>query len=257
MAGRLDQQVAIVTGGSSGIGRATAVALAAEGVRLVVVGRSPAKIDETIALAREQNPSLDALGLSLDVTRRSDMDLMAAKTLERFGRIDILVASAGCGGGRLSRERNVPYAVVQLPLAEWSEIVDTNLNGVIHSVQAVLPAMIAQRSGQILPVSSSRGATIPLPYAAAYSASKRALTGYLESLVAEVRCHQIRVQAVLPDVVETPMMEGTRNLAPHGLMKPERVAAWMVYMLTRPLDTVLVNPLIQPFGGSQPGEEHD
>ncbi|HMP74029.1 MAG TPA: SDR family oxidoreductase [Kiritimatiellia bacterium] len=254
MGGRLDQQVAIVTGGSSGIGRAVSIALAREGVRLVVVGRDPAKIDATLDLARAENPALQAFGLALDVTQRTDMDLMAAQTLERFGRIDILIASAGCGGGRLSRERNVPFAVVQLPLAEWSEIVDTNLNGVIHSTQAVLPAMIQQRRGQILPVSSSRGATIPLPYAAAYSASKRALTGYLESFSAGVRHLGIRVQTILPDVVETPMMEGTRNLAPHGLMKPEDVANWMVTMLCLPPDTVVINPLIRPFGGNQPGE---
>lgn len=247
---QIENQVAIVTGGTSGIGRATAISLAREGVAVAVVGRSMTRIEETLSLIREQTThqvsAKPPLGLALDVRSPSDMDKMVGKVMERFGRIDILVAAAGSGGSS-AMARGLPYAVVQLPTEEWDEVIDTNLKGMFLSNRAVLPVMMSQGKGNIINMSSSRGATRGLPYAAAYSASKHGVIGLSEALAEEVRSYGIRVQVLLPDVTETPMMLVTGNLAPYGLLKPETVAHFIICMLALPPDAVLSYPLIAPF----------
>ncbi len=247
---QIKNQVAIVTGGSSGIGRATAIALAREGADVAVVGRNISHIAETVATIREERKNQlsgrSPLGLTLDVRRQSDMEEMVRRVTNEFGRIDILVAAAGIGGSTAT-ERRLPYAVVQLPAEEWDEVIDTNLKGIFLSNRAVLPAMMAQRKGDIINVSSSRGATRGLPYAAAYSASKHGVMGLSETLAKEIRPYNIRVQVILPDATDTPLLYGRRNLARHGLLKPETVAQFILLMLALPHDTVLLNPLIAPF----------
>lgn len=252
----LENRVAIVTGGSSGIGRATAIALFRAGADVVVVGRNVHHIKETLSMlhdeSRGRTDNRDMLGLPLDVRKECDMNEMVAKTLKTYGRVDILVAAAGSGGSRAA-VRGLPYAVVQLPTDEWDEVIDTNLKGVFLSNRAVLPVMIRQREGDIVNISSSRGATLGLPYAAAYSASKHGVMGLSEALAEEVRPYGIRVQVLLPDVTDTPMLHVTGNLAPHGLLEPKVVANLVIHMLTLPGDAVLKGPLIAPFANCEKG----
>lgn len=151
---RLHQQSAFVTGGSSGIGRSAAIALAEEGARVAVCGRSRERLDETAAAVREAGG--DALTVVADVRNEVEIDRAAGEVLDRFGRIDIHIASAGRGGNQGARR--LPYAVVQMPTEEWDDVIDTNLKGVFLSNRAVIPTMIQQGSGTILNISSSRGA---------------------------------------------------------------------------------------------------
>ncbi len=250
----LENKVAIITGGSSGIGRATAVALSRWGADVVVVGRNVEHIEETLSMVREERKEQtyagDPLGLSLDVRKESDMNKMVEQTIEKFGRVDILVAAAGSGGS-IATTRKFPYAVVQLPTEEWDEVIDTNLKGIFLSNRAVLQVMMKRRKGDIINISSSRGATLGLPYAAAYSASKHGVMGLSEALAEEVRSYGIRVQVLLPDVTDTPMLHVTGKLAPYGLLKPETVANTIICMLTLPGDTVLTDPLVAPFANPE------
>ncbi len=247
---QIQGQVAIVTGGSSGIGRATAVALAREGAKVVVVGRNTLRIDETISIIRDVTnrrlSTASPLGLALDVRSESDMIEMAQTTMDKFGRIDILVAAAGTGGST-AMARRLPYAIVQMPVEEWDEVIDTNLKGIFLSNRAVLPAMMWQRRGNIINISSSRGATYGIPYSAAYSASKHGVMGLSEALAEETRSYGIKVHVVLPDVTDTPLMNITGNIAPYGLLKPESVANFILHIIVLPFDTILTHPLIAPF----------
>jgi NAD(P)-dependent dehydrogenase (short-subunit alcohol dehydrogenase family) len=246
---RLAGQVAIVTGGSGGIGMAACIALALEGAQVVTVGRTAEKVDAVAGDVASAVPAAPRpLGMALDVRSEPDMEMMARRTQEAFGRIDILVTCAGLG--RPSLSRSVPLPVAQLSPEAWDEMIDTNLTGVFLSNRAVLPAMMAQRRGQILNVSSSRGATEGQPYASAYCASKFGVMGLSEALAEEVRPVGIKVQVLLPDAVDTPLLHGT-TLAPTAddALPASVVADFIVTMLTLPENAVLVNPLIAPFKG--------
>jgi len=240
----LKGQVAFVTGASSGIGRAAAIALAREGADVAVLGRDRARVDETAAQVSAHGVA--ALPLVADVCREEEIETAVGRILERFGRIDIQIASAGRGAAR------GPRAVVQLPLEEWEAIVDINLKGAFLSNRAVLPAMMKQRSGTILNVSSARGGTVATPFAAAYSASKRGLMGLTRALAEEMRPYNVRVLAVLPDATDTPLIAAAPALAPHGKMTPRVVAELMVAMIVQPDDTFWSETRIAPFSGTAP-----
>lgn len=248
---RLQGQVAIVTGGTGGIGRATAAALIREGARVVVIGRTSERVDLAVAELKGGEADADAqdiLGLALDVRSEGDMEAMARKTVDRFGRIDILVTCAGLGRPSQAGQGGIPYPVAQLPVAAWDEMIDTNLKGIFLSNRAVLETMMARRRGQIINISSARGAVSGQPYAAAYCASKFGLMGLTEALAEEVRAYGIRVQTLLPDAVHTPLLSGTALApGPGDALPASTVADFIVMMLTLPEDTILINPLIAPF----------
>ncbi len=238
-AGRLAGRVAIVTGGSGGIGRATCVALAREGARVVLVGRDPTRLQHALAEIGRQAPGAPPLGLSLDVGREADMDTMARQTVERFGRIDILVACAGIARSPGSPTA-LPRSLAQLTSREWDDVVTTNLTGTFLSNRAVLPAMTRQRSGTIVNVASSPAGVAGQPFAAAYCASKFAVVGLSEALAEEVAEDGIRVEVLFPDLVDTPLVRDTTLAARLGPSLPaERVAEVVVYLVTLPEDTVL------------------
>jgi NAD(P)-dependent dehydrogenase (short-subunit alcohol dehydrogenase family) len=250
----LSGHVAIVTGGSSGIGQAAALALAARGARVVVVGRTPAHVDATIARidALPGFQPAHRIGLTLDVRREEDMAAMASRTLDSFGRIDILVASAGVSPGTAGG-RMAGAAVAKLPPESWDDILDTNLRGMFLANRAVLPAMMRQREGEIVNVSSSLGTTPGWAYASAYCASKFAVVGMSEALAEEVRPFGIRVQVLLPDAVDTPMLRAT-HLGAFGALPPDRLGEFVVLLVMAKRDMVLSRPLIAPFRtASEPG----
>ncbi|HEX6201668.1 MAG TPA: SDR family oxidoreductase [Thermoanaerobaculia bacterium] len=237
--------VAAVTGGGGGIGRAVAVALATHGAAVVIVGRTAEHLRETEEAVRSATPGARAevTSLRLDVRREDDMEEMARAVLERHGRIDVLVHAAGILRASQAGLRPVAETAVE----EWREVLRTNLRGTFLADRAVLPAMIGQRSGDIVNLSST-SALKGLPYAAAYCASKFAILGLTESLHEEVRRFGVRVQALLPGPVATAIWEQNRPVPPPERCLPvERVAAAVLHLLALPRDVCLVHPALVPF----------
>ena len=250
---------AIGTGGSSGIGQAIAIALARAGYRVAIVGSTPQHLETTRSLLADCTPpNADAsprhLGLALDVRQEKDMQLMVDRTLDQFGQIDLLVASAGLGK-KAGSGRVMPYATASLPLEEWRDVIDVNLTGVFLSNRAVLPTMQQQGAGHIVNICSSttlqglRGQ----PYAPAYCASKFGVVGLTESLAAEVAACGIRVQAIFPGPVCTPLVAETAllKLFRDRAIKPEHFARSVLGLIQQPPDTVIIHPHLLPFMGER------
>jgi NAD(P)-dependent dehydrogenase (short-subunit alcohol dehydrogenase family) len=248
---RLEGQVAIVTGGSSGIGRETCVAVAVEGCHVVVVGRNSERVAETQALLKEataRNGTHD-IGLTLDVSNESDMEKMAARTLEEFGRIDILVHAAGI----LRPPGAMLRTVAKMPAREFDEVIAINVRGTFLSNRAVLPAMIQQRSGNILNIASKAG-RFGLAFAAPYCTSKFAVIGLSESLADEVRSYGVRVQVLLPSTFRTNVWKQSGGLHQESTMPPaSRVSDTILYMLTLPMDAYVGAPFVEPLAAEVHG----
>jgi NAD(P)-dependent dehydrogenase (short-subunit alcohol dehydrogenase family) len=228
----------IVTGASGGIGSAVTRIVAARGARVTLVDRDPAKLD---ALRQELGGG-EAQSLALDVTSEADMARMAEGALQRFGAIDALVHAAG-----ILRTSGQPRPAVETSFEEWRTIVEVNLTGTFLSNRAVLPAMLAQREGDIVNISSTSGRQ-GRAFDAAYSASKFGVVGFSESLAEEVGRLGVRVQTVLPDAVDTPIWDQTGSAAmrPRDMLPPDRVGEFVVYLLTLSRDAYLLNPVIHP-----------
>ncbi len=237
-------RVAIVTGGTVGIGRATCAALAGSGARVAVVARRPDRIEETIAELGRLEGAPRAAGYSLDVRNESDMEEMARRVEDEFGRIDILVAAAG-----VLRPRGTSLkTLVDTTAAEWDEVLDSNLRGAFLADRAVLAAMIRQRSGDIINVSSTSGRKA-YAFDTAYCASKFGLLGLTQALAEEIRSYGIRVQALLPGAIDTPMWEQNGPLKRPGYaLKAQRVADLILEMLTLPRDTMMIEPAVEALG---------
>ena len=227
--------VAIVTGGSGGLGRATCEALAARGHSVVVVARTARAVAEAAASLPE------ATGLALDVRDPCDMAEMAEHTLERYGRIDALVTCAGIGRG--AGAGLLPRPAARLGLDEWTEVVQTNLTGVFLANRAVLGPMLAAGSGDIVNVVSARGGRAGQPYAAAYSASKRGTAAFSAALAGEVAAGGVRVQLLFPDAIDTPLLHGSRIAGER--LAPEAVGELIADMLALPRDCRLDSPLVR------------
>lgn len=245
--GRQEDGVAIITGGSSGIGRTLALALARAGRPVAIVGRSEARLAETVA-AIEAAAGITPLALALDVGQATDMEQMVRACRARFPRIALLVASAGIGRSEEAGSR-LPPATRDLTLAEWQKVLDVNLNGVFFSNRAVLPVMIEQGGGEILNVCSS---TTPRglrgrPLAPAYSASKFAVAAFTAALAAEVADKGIRVSALFPGPVATPLIENTLLDAPFGgRLAGDSFAAAVLALLAAGADVHVPTPHILP-----------
>lgn len=234
-------KVAIVTGGTGGIGQATCRALVEEGAKVVIVDRFLDRI-EALQAELAAIEGAEVFGLALDVAQEAEMTAMATQTLERFGKIDFLITCAGI----LRAPGTAPKPLLQVSEAEWDCVIDINLKGVFLSNRAVLPAMMQQRSGMIINLSSTSGRQ-GKAHDAPYCASKFGVIGLSESLAEEVRLHGIKVQVILPDAVDTPLWEQNGPIKPEYALPAEQVAHLIVYMLMLPTDTMLVAPVIAPF----------
>jgi len=194
--GLLDGRVAVITGGTSGIGLATAKLFASEGAGVALIGRSRERRIEAIrALA---DSGFEATFHRGDVSREEDVERMVDEVLEAHGKIDVLVNNAGI-------YRAAP--LTELSVEDWDSVIAVNLRGTFLMTKVVLPHMIEAGGGSIVNVSSTAGIS---PYAkgTAYCASKAAVIAFSRALALEVAERDIRVNVVCPGLTDTPMLRG-------------------------------------------------
>jgi NAD(P)-dependent dehydrogenase (short-subunit alcohol dehydrogenase family) len=194
MTGELAGRVAFVTGGSQGIGRAIVELLAANGAAVGVCGLEADRVDETVAAVRAHGGQ--ALAVPADVTDRSSVVRAVGATVERFGRLDALVTSAG-----IQRFGDV----VDTDEATWDEVMAVNVKGVYVAAKAALPHLRTSGHGSVVVISSVQG-HVPQTNVAAYAASKGALEMLVRSMAIDEAGHGVRVNAVCPGSVDTPML---------------------------------------------------
>ncbi len=191
-----ERPVALVTGASRGIGRAVALRLGAEGFRLCLGARTAEALRE---LAQElETAGADVLAARLDVRDPGSVDAFVQAALDRFGRIDLVVANAGVGGGATFPE---------MAAQDIEDLVATNFLGALSTVRAALGPMLRQRSGTLVLIASVAG-EVALPGSALYAATKAGLVRFAEGLRREVAGGGLKVTAILPGFVRTDMTEG-------------------------------------------------
>ena len=196
---KLEGRVAVITGGTSGIGRTTAVLFGREGARVVIVGRRREEGEKTVALVRGKGG--EALFLRTDVSRSQEVREMVRRAVDAYGKIDVLFNNAGINPESARR-----------PLAEcseedWDRIMDINVKGVFLVSKAVIPEMMKQGGGVIINTSSVLG-QVAAKNRAIYSTSKSAIVGLTRGMALDYAPYNIRVNCVLPGLVETSMGQG-------------------------------------------------
>jgi NADP-dependent 3-hydroxy acid dehydrogenase YdfG len=227
---RLSGKVALVTGASSGIGEATALALAAEGASVTIAARRVQRLDTLAKRIREVG--VTALPIEVDVTDEARVAAMVQRVLDTFGRLDILANVAGLG---------VAAPFQNTAPAEYRTMVDVNVLGPLYTIHAVLPAMKRQGQGHIVIVSSGTGRYIHP--STVYSGTKHAVSAMAESLRREIGKDGIRVTSIEPGAVRTEftshMREDVRRAVEERLgdmeqLEADDIAAAILYAVTQP-----------------------
>ena len=241
----LDNQVAIVTGASSGIGDATARHLAREGATVVLAARREDRLAE-LKDAIEADGGI-ALAVPTDVTDRDAVKALAQAALDTYGRIDVLVNNAGI----------MPLTMLHnMQTDDWYNTVDVNVYGVLHAVEAVLPTMIEQQGGHVVNVSSTAGRRV-YPGGAVYSATKYAVRALSEGMRQELGpAYGIRVTCIEPGAVATELTDtisdpdvkkGMQKMfASLTPLEAERIAEAVVYAVTAPASATVAEILVLP-----------
>ena len=233
----LTGKVAIVTGASSGIGRAVASLFAARGVKQVLTARSA---DKLAALAKQLDP--DTLVVPADMTKPDDVARIVERAMGKYGRVDILLANAGV---------YIPGNVIDGEPDAWDQLIATNVTGVFRLVHATLPLMVAQHEGDILVTSSISGHQA-IHWEPIYSASKHAIQSFVHGLRRQLLTTGIRVGAVAPGMVLnelwgiTDPAEIDKRTSEGAGLRSEDVAEAIEFMLTRPRNVTIRDLVMLP-----------
>lgn len=218
----LKGKIALITGGSRGIGKAIALALAEEGVNVAITGRNEEKL-KAVVQEIEQKGVKSAYAV-FDITSKTEVYGALEKLQKDFGKIDILVNNAGIAtfGGILEMEDE-----------KWEEIVKTNLFGAYYVIKAVVPSMVERKTGDIINISSTAGLK-GNAMTSAYSASKFGLIGMSESMMLELRKQNIRVTTLMPSTIASDMSKEVLKITdgnPEKVLQPEDFAELVVDLL--------------------------
>ncbi|PXY45655.1 3-ketoacyl-ACP reductase [Flavobacterium hydrophilum] len=217
----LKNKNALITGAGKGIGKAIAIALAKEGVNVILVSRTQLDVEQLAV--KIENFGVKSLALTADVADINSVNSAVEKALAEFKTIDILINNAGIASfGKF----------LELEPDEWEKIIQVNLMGTYYTTRAVLPNMIERQTGDIINISSTAGLN-GNALTSAYSASKFAVLGLTDSLMQELRKHNIRVTALTPSTVATDMAKDL-NLTdgnPEKVMQSEDIAELIIAQL--------------------------
>jgi NAD(P)-dependent dehydrogenase (short-subunit alcohol dehydrogenase family) len=240
-----DQKVAIVTGGNSGIGRATAIALAREGAKVTVAARRVSEGEETVRLIKEAGS--DGIFVKTDVANENDVSSLVEKTVDTYGRLDYAVNNAGIG------EKMTP--LVEQTSEKFDQIMNTNVRGAWLSMKHEIQEMMKNGGGAIVNMSSGAG-LVGFPQMPVYIASKHAVLGLTKSAALEYAKSGIRINAIAPGGVETEMLMQTigddhqfletfKSMHPIGRIgTPEEIANAVVWLLSDKASFVLGHTLL-------------
>ncbi|MBF7013854.1 SDR family oxidoreductase [Novosphingobium resinovorum] len=228
----------LLTGGTTGIGRAALQLLAREGARVVTFGRHEPDLGDALAIAREQ--SGEVIGLTADASSKEDIDRVFAAVDEELGGIDILIASAALGA----------KPVHQMTDADWRYVVETNLIGYIACAREAVMRMQAQGSGHLLFIGSI-STEIKAVGESVYSATKAGIQAFAETLRKEVEEDNIRVSIIQPGSVDTDMQEASdeekrQAVSRHQMLQAAEIAEAIAFVLTRSAACDVVNLRIEP-----------
>ena len=233
---------ALITGASTGIGRATALAFAKAGFDVALVSRSADKLqtltDEISAIA-----AVKAQSFPIDLSAIDQVNTKVTELIEAFGPISVLVNNAGMG---YTGELN------QMPLADWCRVIDLNVTSVFQCIQAVLPSMRKHSSGMIINVASV-AARQAFPQWGAYGVSKAAIAALSKAVAVEERDHGIRVVTIFPGAVNTPLWDTETVQADFdrsGMLTPDLVANAILQTAILPPGAVVEELTITPSGGA-------
>lgn len=230
MAIEFEGKVALVTGAASGIGQATALAYARGGARVIVSDIEEAGGQETVNMI--QDAGGEAVFVRADVSQPAECETLVQQTMERYGRLDYACNNAGIGGDQ------VPTA--DYPIESWQRVININLSGVFYCMKYEIPAMLNRGGGAIVNMASILG-RVAFANAVAYDAAKHGVLGLTKTAALEYSSQGLRVNAVGPGFIETPMLADLKEtpevydqlvaLHPIGrLGRPEEVAALVVWL---------------------------
>jgi NAD(P)-dependent dehydrogenase (short-subunit alcohol dehydrogenase family) len=246
MAGRLQDRVALITGGGTGIGRATAQLFAREGARVAVCGRNEATLRETADLVSAEGGQ--ALAVRADVTNEADVQAAVAATVERFGGLDVLVANAGWEGPL--------RPLTDVGVEEWDQLMAVNVRGPFLCAKHSIPHLRA-RPGAIVVVSSD-SAFVAGPGMVPYCTSKGAVVMFTRALAVDLWADKIRVNSICPSNVDTQMLwrgleaSGGRadEVEPDYLAPPELLASEILFLASDESRSINGHALVADYGGS-------
>ncbi len=233
-------KTAVVTGAGSGVGQATAIALAELNWRVALIGRRVDSLKETVARVRK--PSANVLVCPCDIGNAAAVRNVSREVLEKFGSVEVLVNAAGTNAPRRSLEL--------LSVKDYHRMIDTNLNGAYYCLQAFLPGMRQRKSGTIVNIVSDAGKMANPKAGPAYVMSKFGLAGLTQSINLEERGNGIRACAIFPGDIDTPLLD-KRPQPPSAearkkMLQPEDVAACVLLAIRLPDRALIEEILIRP-----------